>query len=32
MLVGDKITEFIHNMEADATEDSDGEKLLDIEI
>ncbi len=32
MLVGDEVTEFIHNMEADATEDNDGEKLLDIEI
>ncbi len=32
MLVGDKITEFIHNMEADATEDYEGERLLDIKI
>jgi hypothetical protein len=32
MLVGDEITEFIHNMEADAIEDYEVERLLDIRI
>ncbi len=32
ILVGDEVTEFIQNMEADAIEDNEGEKLLDIEI